>query len=69
VARYTLAERATLEERLARRLAADWTEPFAVSPRPHRALCQGCPGRGGMCSWDEQETLREEPVEPAAAGQ
>jgi ATP-dependent exoDNAse (exonuclease V) beta subunit len=69
VARYTLAERATLEERLATRLAADWEEPFAVSPRPHRALCQGCPGRGGMCSWDERETMREEPVEPGAAGQ
>ena len=39
VARYTLAELATLEDQLARRLASAWSEPFAVSPRPHRALC------------------------------
>jgi hypothetical protein len=61
VARFTLADRPTLEERLARRLEAAWEDPFAVSPRPHRGLCLTCPGRGGMCSWSEQETLREDP--------
>ncbi len=36
---------------------------FPVAARPHRALCLTCPGRGGMCSWPEELTLR-----PAAAG-
>ena len=65
IARFTLAERPTLEEELARRLAAAWEQPFAVSPRPHRGLCLTCPGRGGMCSWSEEETMREDPAEPA----
>jgi ATP-dependent exoDNAse (exonuclease V) beta subunit len=68
VARYTLAELATLEDELAARLASAWSEPFAVSRRPHRALCLSCPGRSGLCSWSEQDTLREEPAAPAHAG-
>jgi ATP-dependent exoDNAse (exonuclease V) beta subunit len=64
MARYTLADLPELEVELARRLAMDWEDPYAVSPRPHLALCLSCPGRGGMCSWSEQETLREEPREP-----
>jgi ATP-dependent helicase/nuclease subunit A len=59
VARYTLAELASLEDELAARLASAWAQPFAVSPRPHRALCLTCPGRGTLCSWSESETLRE----------
>jgi ATP-dependent exoDNAse (exonuclease V) beta subunit len=69
VARYTLAERPTLEEELAERLAEDWAEPYSVTSRPHRGLCLTCPGRGGMCSWSEQETMREDPGEPLAPGQ
>lgn len=34
---------------------------FAVSERPHRGLCQTCPGRAGLCSWGEAETMRENP--------
>jgi ATP-dependent helicase/nuclease subunit A len=68
LARYTLAERPTLEEELAKRLAEDWADPYAVSPRPHRGLCLTCPGRGGMCSWSEEETMREDPDEPLAPG-
>jgi ATP-dependent helicase/nuclease subunit A len=69
LARYTLAERPTLEEELAKRLAEDWADPYAVSPRPHRGLCLTCPGRGGMCSWSEEATMREDPDEPLAPGQ
>jgi ATP-dependent helicase/nuclease subunit A len=61
-ARYTLAERPTLEAQLAQRLLVDRADPFAVSPRPHRGLCLTCPGRGGLCSWSEHETLREDPA-------
>ncbi|MCW3020556.1 MAG: family ATPase, partial [Solirubrobacterales bacterium] len=69
VARYTLAELAALEDELDRRLAIASSEPFAVSPRPHRALCLTCPGRGTLCSWSESDTLRERPEgDPAAAG-
>jgi ATP-dependent helicase/nuclease subunit A len=68
VARYTLAELASLEEELAARLASAWVAPFAVSPRPHRALCLTCPGRVALCSWSESETLRELPDgDPAAS--
>jgi ATP-dependent helicase/nuclease subunit A len=68
VTRYTLTELVTLEDELARRLANASSEPFAVSPRPHRELCLTCPGRGTLCSWSESETLRECPEgDPAAA--
>ncbi len=65
LARYTFAERPTLESELAARLAADWEDPFAVSPRPGPQLCSGCPGRGGMCSWSLEETTGEGPSDPA----
>jgi ATP-dependent helicase/nuclease subunit A len=68
-ARFTLAERPSLESRLAAGLAADWEEPFTVSPHPHRGLCEGCPGRGGLCSWSVEETRREGPREPFGAGE
>jgi ATP-dependent helicase/nuclease subunit A len=60
-ARYTAADRPTLEEQLAERLARAREHPFAVSSRPHRGLCLTCPARAGLCSWGEAETLRELP--------
>jgi len=60
-ARYTAADRPALEEQLAMRLARAREHPFAVSSRPHRGLCLTCPGRAGLCSWGEAETLRESP--------
>jgi ATP-dependent helicase/nuclease subunit A len=59
--RYTAADRPALEERLAARVARAREHPFAVSPRPHRALCLTCPGREDLCSWGEAETMREDP--------
>ncbi len=67
-ARYTAADRPALEARLASRIARARERPFAVSPRPHRGLCLTCPGRTGLCSWGETETLREDPGAPAGAG-
>jgi ATP-dependent helicase/nuclease subunit A len=61
VVRYTAADRLVLEQQLAERIARARAEPFAVSPRPHRGLCLTCPGRAGLCSWGEAETLREHP--------
>jgi ATP-dependent helicase/nuclease subunit A len=60
--RYAAAERPALEAQLAARIALARTRGFAVSPLPHRGLCLTCPGRGGLCSWGEQETLRELPA-------
>jgi ATP-dependent helicase/nuclease subunit A len=40
-------------------LAAAMRRPYTVSPVPHRALCLTCPGRRGLCSWGEEQTLRE----------
>jgi ATP-dependent exoDNAse (exonuclease V) beta subunit len=70
-ARYTAADRGALEERLAERLAhaRAQTRTFSVSRRPHRGLCLTCPGRAGLCSWGEKETLREDPgPDPAIGG-
>jgi ATP-dependent helicase/nuclease subunit A len=60
-ARYTAADRLVLEQQLAERIARARAEPFAVSPLPHRGLCLSCPGRAGLCSWGEAETLRAHP--------
>jgi ATP-dependent helicase/nuclease subunit A len=60
-ARYTAGERLLLEQQLAERIARARAEPFAVSALPHRGLCLTCPGRAGLCSWGEAETLREHP--------
>jgi hypothetical protein len=34
---------------------------FPVTDRPHRWLCQGCPGQAALCSHPEALTLAEEP--------
>jgi ATP-dependent exoDNAse (exonuclease V) beta subunit len=56
-ARYSAADRPTLEERLARCLKGARTGTFKVSQKPHRGLCLTCPGRAGLCSWGEAETM------------
>ncbi|HTA12839.1 MAG TPA: 3'-5' exonuclease, partial [Solirubrobacteraceae bacterium] len=66
-ARYFQHERERLQGRLRSRLASAAGRAFAVSPNPHRALCLTCPGRAGLCSWSDAETLRENPgAEPFA---
>jgi ATP-dependent exoDNAse (exonuclease V) beta subunit len=72
VASFQAGERAALEQRLAAHVANARARGFTVSPSPHRGLCLTCPGRGGLCSWDEHETLREAPepdsaLDPASA--
>jgi ATP-dependent exoDNAse (exonuclease V) beta subunit len=61
VARFLAADRLVLEEQLSQRVARTREQPFAVSAHPHRGLCLTCPGRAGLCSWSESETLREHP--------
>jgi hypothetical protein len=67
VVRYAAAERLELEQALAARLGAARQRPYTVTSRPHRALCLTCPGRAGLCSWPEEQTLREQPEELAQA--
>jgi ATP-dependent helicase/nuclease subunit A len=61
--RFQAADTAELESAL--RARTDWaaTRPYQVSDTPHRGLCLTCPGRGGLCSWGDAETLREEPAD------
>jgi len=60
-AAYADVDRPALEERLRGELESARTRGFAVSEHPHRGLCETCPGRGGLCSWSEAETMREAP--------
>ncbi|HEY2140561.1 MAG TPA: UvrD-helicase domain-containing protein [Solirubrobacteraceae bacterium] len=57
--RYDVTDRPGLEERLMALTRRARGKAFSVSEDPHRALCETCPGRGGLCSWSEQETMRE----------
>jgi len=60
-ARFQSGERLLLEQQLMARVERARALGFAVSQSPHRGLCLTCPGRGGMCSWGEDQTLREHP--------
>ncbi len=58
---YTSAAISELEAGLAELTERALAGTYEVSPRPHRALCETCPGRRSLCSWSEQETLRSDP--------
>jgi ATP-dependent exoDNAse (exonuclease V) beta subunit len=58
-ARFAAARRGALEDELRGRLTALEGSGYAVSERPNRRLCAGCPGRGTLCSWSTEETLAE----------
>jgi ATP-dependent exoDNAse (exonuclease V) beta subunit len=60
-ARYGAAERQALERELIERAERARQRGFAVSSSPRRELCLTCPGRVTLCSWSEQDTLRERP--------
>ncbi|HEX5853498.1 MAG TPA: PD-(D/E)XK nuclease family protein, partial [Solirubrobacteraceae bacterium] len=69
-ARYSASDRGQLEQSLAERLerARERMRTFSVSPEPHRGMCLTCPGRNGLCSWGEMETMREDPLADLAVG-
>jgi hypothetical protein len=54
----TAAQSGALHEQLRSRVERAYERGYPVSERPNRALCGGCPGRGTLCSWSEEETLR-----------
>jgi ATP-dependent helicase/nuclease subunit A len=64
-ARFQAADRERLEERVSERVERALARGFVPSEHPHRGLCATCPGRAGLCSWGERETMREHaPAEP-----
>jgi RecB family exonuclease len=58
---YDAGERAELEARLSARIDRARARAYAVSEHPHRGLCETCPGRRGLCSWSEDQTMRDLP--------
>ena len=48
-----------LEDAIAELVRNARARPFTVSENPHRGLCLTCPGRSGLCSWSDSDTLRE----------
>jgi ATP-dependent helicase/nuclease subunit A len=56
---YTAADKPELEDRVAELARRARTRMFTVSREPHRGLCLTCPGRSGLCSWGDSDTLRE----------
>jgi ATP-dependent exoDNAse (exonuclease V) beta subunit len=58
---YHARERGRLESLLGEQLRRARRAGFSVTEQPHRALCQTCPGRALLCSYDESQTMREAP--------
>jgi ATP-dependent helicase/nuclease subunit A len=56
---YTAADKPELEDRVAELARHAHARVFTVSREPHRGLCLTCPGRSGLCSWGDSDTLRE----------
>jgi len=59
VATFTRDQAPVLEERLAGLARGVLERDFRVTEAPHRAVCDGCPAEGGLCSWPLEMTRRE----------
>jgi ATP-dependent exoDNAse (exonuclease V) beta subunit len=57
----TRDDTAQLEARLGDLAAGVLESDFQPSGEPHRAICSGCPGENGLCSWPMAMTRREAP--------
>jgi ATP-dependent exoDNAse (exonuclease V) beta subunit len=60
-ARFQASDAPALQARLTERLRRAGARGYVVSEAPHRGLCETCPGRLGLCSWSDAQTLRERP--------
>ena len=56
--RFVAADADRLEAELSVLAAGLLTGAYPVTPAPHRELCESCPGRRALCSYDEETTLR-----------
>jgi ATP-dependent exoDNAse (exonuclease V) beta subunit len=61
VATFSQDDAERLHEELNRLAAGILAGDFSVTEEPHRDLCQSCPGRRSLCSWDEDMTMRDLP--------
>ncbi len=59
---YAANEREALAQSLLTRVAQARVGGFDVAQVPHRGLCLTCPGRASLCSWGEEQTMREPPA-------
>ena len=48
-----------LEDQLAGLARGILEREFRVTDAPHRAVCDGCPAEGGLCSWPLEMTRRD----------
>jgi ATP-dependent helicase/nuclease subunit A len=60
-ARFTIADLPALEDQLGRLTERVLRREFPVTDTPHRAICEGCPAEGGLCSWPLEMTQRAAP--------
>ena len=56
--RFVAADADRLEAELSVLAAGLLAGAYPVTPAPHRELCESCPGRRALCSYDEETTLR-----------
>jgi hypothetical protein len=61
LARFDAGDAPALEARLRELAAGVMRREFTPAANPHRALCSGCPGEGGLCTWPLALTRREAP--------
>ncbi len=61
VATFARDQAPVLERRLAGLARGVLERDFTVTDMPHRAICDGCPAEGGLCSWSLEMTRREAP--------
>jgi ATP-dependent helicase/nuclease subunit A len=61
IATFTRDDAPRLEAELAGLARGVLERDFAVTDTPYRALCEGCPAQGGLCSWPVEITWRETP--------
>ena len=58
---FSTSDAPALERELADLAAGVLARRFTVAEEPHRWICNGCPGEGGLCSWPLAMTRREAP--------
>jgi ATP-dependent helicase/nuclease subunit A len=58
---FTRAQLPELERRVAEQARAVLRGDYTVTDTPHRAVCDGCPAEGGLCSWPLAMTRRDAP--------
>jgi hypothetical protein len=59
--RFEAASRGDLEAELLALAAGVISGQFEPTDRPHRELCQHCPGRPALCTWGPDRTMAERP--------